>query len=56
MRTKNKFTRECQNKGYTLAEIAELFGVKARQMAYIAKNPRRRDLMSLESLPNKGNK
>ena len=56
MRTRNAFTKKANDKGYSLVELSALFGVSVRHMANIAKNPKRRDLMSLESLPHKGEK
>ena len=53
MITKHAFTKLIQEKGYTLAEVAKLFGLKQRAMAYHARNPNKRDMLAAKALPKR---
>lgn len=53
MNLKHAFTKLIQEKGYTLAEVGELFGLKKRAMAYHARNPSKRDMLAAKALPKR---
>lgn len=45
------FHQVAREKGWTLVEIGERWGVSERQMSRIANNPSRKDLDAVQGLP-----
>ena len=52
-RTMTAFHQAARDKGWTLVEIGQRWGVSERQMSRIANNPSQKDLDAVRGLPVK---